>query len=135
MWLHEENAEESKIENIPDYKFMCFNGKVECLFVCSERNSADGLKVTFFDRDWNLLPFTRHYPKSEKEIQRPVNLEQMIEIAEKLSANLPFVRIDLYYVDGRIYFGEYTFFPGNGIEEFNPDEWDLRLGKMLELKK
>lgn len=135
LWLHEENAEESKIENIPDYKFMCFNGKVECLFVCSERNSADGLKVTFFDRDWNLLPFTRHYPKSEKEIQRPVNLEQMIEIAEKLSTNLPFVRIDLYYVDGRIYFGEYTFFPGNGIEEFNPDEWDLRLGKMLELKK
>lgn len=59
----------------------------------------------------------------------------MIEIAEKLSANLPFVRIDLYYVDGRIYFGEYTFFPGNGIEEFNPEEWDLRLGKMIELRK
>lgn len=114
---------------------MCFNGKVQCLFVCTERNSRSGLKVTFFDKNWNLLPFTRHYPKSEKKIQPPKNLNRMIEIAERLSAGIPFVRIDLYSVDNHIYFGEYTFFPGGGIEEFSPEEWDLNLGQMIELRK
>ena len=116
-----------------DYKFMCFNGKAKCSFVCSERFSSTGLKVTFFDRDWNVMPFERHYPKSEVSIPRPQNYEKMIELAEKLAEGIPFVRIDFYEVNGQIYFGEITFYPGSGFEEFTPEEWDKTLGDWIRL--
>lgn len=118
---------------LKDYKLMCFNGKVNCSFVCSERYSSDSLKVTFFDKEWNVLPFERHYPKSKTPINKPQNYEKMVELAEKLSKNIPFVRVDFYEVEGKIYFGEITFYPGSGFEEFNPDSTDTELGKLIEL--
>lgn len=116
-----------------DYKLMCFNGKVLYTFVCSERFSSDGLKVTFFDNNWNVMPFERHYPKSQKLIPKPKQFSEMIKIAETLAANIPFVRVDLYDISGQIYFGEMTFYPGSGFEEFNPKEWDEKLGKLISL--
>ena len=95
----------------------------------------EGVKVTFFDRDWQVMPFTRHYPKSEKVIEKPKNYELMIELAEKLSKNIPFVRVDFYEVNGKVYFGELTFFPGNGLEEFKPEEYDKMLGDYIDLEK
>lgn len=118
---------------INDYKFMCFGGKVKCSFVCSERFNSDCVKVTFFDRDWNVMPFERHYPKSAVPIQKPANYENMIMIAEKLSEDIPFVRIDLYEINGKIYFGEMTFFPGSGLEEFTPETADYELGNWIKL--
>ncbi len=118
---------------LKDYKIMCFNGKFECAFVCSERFSEDGLKVTFFDENWSVLPFERHYKKSERPIPCPKNYKKMIEFAEKLAKNMPFVRIDFYETGGRLYFGEITFFPGGGYEEFSPEKWDYKLGKMIDL--
>lgn len=118
---------------LSDYKFMCFNGKVKCVFTCTERFSKDGLKVTFFDINWNRLPFQRHYPQSNKEIKRPLNFDLMVKFAEKLSSNLPFARIDFYEVSGKIYFGEITLFPGSGMEEFTPEEWDRKLGKWINI--
>jgi hypothetical protein len=112
---------------------MCFNGEVKCSFTCTERYSDEGLKVTFFDRDWNVMPFERHYEKSRKEIQKPRNYDAMIQVAEKLSKNIPFVRVDLYEINGKMFFGELTFYPGSGMEEFRPDEWDYRMGEWLEL--
>ena len=116
-----------------DYKLMCFNGKVRCTFVCSERFSGAGLKVTFFDNDWNVMPFERHYPKSQKPIQKPNSFKMMKEFAEKLSRDIPFVRVDFYDICGRIYFGEMTFYPGSGWEEFSPFEWDEKLGDWISL--
>lgn len=116
-----------------DYKFMCFGGKVKCSFVCSERFSAQGLRVTFFDNDWNELPFERHYPKSDKVIPRPQNLEKMIRFSEKLSQEMPFVRVDFYEICGQIYFGELTFFPGSGYEKFTPADADNLLGSWINL--
>ena len=127
-------VDESGIE-LKDYKFMCFNGKVEMEFVCSDRYADDGLKVTFFDTQWNRLPFERHYPASKKEIKPPINLKKMIEMAECLAKNIPFVRIDFYEVNGRIYFGEITFYPGGGFEEFEPEAWDYILGNLIDLKE
>ena len=112
---------------------MCFGGKVKCIFTVTERFSGDGLKVTFFDSDWNPLPFERHYPKSNKFIPKPYNLEKMIELAEQLSDNIPFVRVDFYESGGKIYFGELTFYPGSGFEEFTPKEWDDILGSWLDI--
>lgn len=117
---------------LTDYKFMCFNGKVKCVFTCTERFS-EGLKVTFFDTDWNKLPFERHYPASNKQISSPQNLRKMVQLAEILSEGIPFVRVDFYESNDAIYFGEMTFFPGNGMEEFKPEEWDYKLGSWITL--
>ena len=116
-----------------DYKFMCFNGKVQCSFVCLDRNSQDGLKVDFYDLQWKKLPFKRHYPNSQLEIPKPKNYDLMLQLAEKLSKDIPFVRVDFYETNGTIYFGELTFYPGSGFEEFTPEKYDKILGDMLVL--
>lgn len=118
---------------LKDYKFMCFNGEVKCIFVCSEREEADGVKVTFFDNDWNLLNFTRKYEMSKKNISKPISLRKMIELAEKLSEGIPFVRVDFYEIDKKPYFGEMTFFPGSGFEKFSPEIWDKKLGSWMDI--
>ncbi len=125
--------EDSKAGFLDDYKFFCFDGKVRCVMTCTDRFSGKGLKATFFDKDWNKLPFARHYAPSEDEIGKPVNYQKMVELAEKLSAGMPFVRTDFYDIDGRLYFGELTFYPGSGMEEFIPEEADLKVGKWIEL--
>ena len=120
-------------EDIKDYKLMCFNGRFRCSFVCSERNSRSGLKVDFYDETWSLMPFTRHYPNSGVLTPKPVNYERMIAIAEKVSAGIPFLRVDFFEVEGKLYIGELTFYPGCGFEEFNPREWDYVLGDWIDL--
>lgn len=129
---------EKYIENdsgmeLVDYKLMCFNGKVKCSFICSRRYSKEGLKVTFYDREWKLMPFERHYQREKKPAKKPENYEKMLELAERLSYGIPFVRVDFYNVDGRVLFGEMTFYPGSGIEEFSPEEWDYELGSWIQL--
>lgn len=132
----EEYMEDKENTQLNDYKLMCFNGKVKCTFVCSERdNKEKGLAVTFFDNSWNKLPFQRHYRNSDKVIKQPKNFNKMIELAELLSKDLTFVRIDFYEVNNKIYFGEITFYPGAGFEEFNPPEWDKKLGSYINLEE
>lgn len=118
-----------------DYKLMCFNGKVKCSFVCSERYSAKGLHVTFFDREWNAMPFERKYPACREGLPKPLNYDKMLELAEQLSSGIPFVRVDFYEVFGKIYFGELTFYPGGGWEKFTPEEWDYELGSWIQLQE
>lgn len=120
---------------LTDYKFMCFDGKFEMAFTCTNRFSKDELRVTFFDKEWNVMPFERHYKKSDEPIDKPSNFELMILIAEKLSFGIPFVRIDFYETQNQLFFGEMTFFPGNGVEEFEPDFWDGKIGDLLYLNK
>lgn len=114
-------------EDIIDYKFMCFNGKLELLFLCLNR-TATNLNVDFYSKTWELMPFERHYKNSGKLIEKPKNYEKMVRIAEKLAIDFKFVRVDLYEINGKIYFGELTFCPGNGLEEFSPIEWDYKIG-------
>ncbi len=119
--------------DLPDYKLMCFGGKVKCSFTCTGRNTASGLHVTFYDRNWQKMPFARHYPVEEIPMPKPRNYEKMVELAELLATPLKFARIDFYDIGGRVYFGEITFFPGNGIEEFTPVEWDKKIGDWVEV--
>lgn len=130
----EKYMEDKKFKEIRDYKIMCFNGEPKMLFICNDR-FTDGLHVTFFDLDWNKLPFERHYPSSNKEIEKPINFDKMLEFSKKLSKNIPFVRVDWYEINGKLYFGELTFYPGSGYEEFKPFEWDEKIGEMINLKK
>ena len=121
-------------ESLIDYKFMCFNGKVEMFFVVSDRKSK--MSINFYDLDWNLLPFTRVYPNTTHPVLKPKNFDKMVEIAEKLSQPFPFVRVDFYEsAEGKLYVGELTFYPGGGYESFQPIEWDYKLGDMLKLPK
>ena len=131
--IAEEYIESPDGKELTDYKFMCFNGRVKLIFTCTDRYSESGLKVTFFDRDWNKMPFERHYPSSQISIEKPQNLVKMIDLAERLSEGIPTVRIDFYEVHNKIYFGEVTFFPGGGFEEFTPHEWDVRIGGWVQL--
>lgn len=119
-------------KELKDYKIMCFNGVPKCSFVCSNRSST-GLCVNFYDLDWNELPFERHYPRNKNNIDRPTKYNTMLELAQRLSKGLVFARIDFYEIYGRIYFGEITFYPGNGMEEFTPEEWDYKLGRWIKL--
>ena len=66
---------------------------------------------------------------------KPLQYEKMVELAEKLSQEIPFVRVDFYEVDGKIYFGELTFYPGSGFEEFTPEKWDYKLGEWIDLSQ
>lgn len=117
---------------IRDYKFFCFNGKPEIMFVSTDRETD--VKFDFFDMDFNHLDITNIHPQAGKPIEKPVLFDEMKEIAETLSAGIPHVRIDLYELNGRIYFGEYTFFHGGGFSLFNPDEWERRLGDLIKIQ-
>lgn len=134
----EQHMEDITTQDLPDYKFYCFNGVVKCIFVGRERfKNKKGVLVNLYDKDWNKLPFEHYHPNYEGDIPRPRNLTKMIEIAEKLAryVNNPFIRIDLYDINNRIYFGEFTFYPGGGFEEFRPEEWDFTLGSWMDLSK
>lgn len=133
--IEENIQEEDSKEQIKDYKIMCFNGEPKCSFVCSNRNAESGLCVNFYDYNWKPMPFERHYPKNKQEIEKPSQYNKMLELAKKLSKDIPFVRVDFYQKGEQIYFGELTFYPGSGMEEFTPDEWDEKLGKWIELPK
>ena len=116
-----------------DYKLLCYNGVHRNTLTCTERFSGEGLKVTFFDKEWNVMPFERDYPRSLKPIPKPQRYNEMIRLAEILSKGIPFLRVDFYEISGQIYFGELTFYPHCGFGPFQPEEWDHKLGEMIDL--
>ncbi len=120
--------------DLKDYKIMCFNGVAKCAFTCTGRFSEEGLRVTFFDDQWKELPFTRKYPRAENLIEKPIYFDEMKKIAEKVSCNMPFIRVDFYEVNGQLFIGELTLFPGSGLETFEPSEWDGILGNWIKLE-
>ena len=116
---------------LPDYKFMCFDGKPYCCWVDQGRFTNHTRNI--YDMNWELLPFMEHFPNSERTIPRPYNFEKMIEIAENLSEGFSHVRVDLYNIDGTIFFGELTFCESSGFCEISPDEYDLKMGDLWKL--
>ena len=116
-----------------DYKFWCFDGKVEYIQFLSERNIS-GLKMAFYDRDWVKQPFVYSHPLDEKDMPRPDNLEKMIGLAEQLSKDFGHVRVDFYRLDdGTIYFGEMTFTSASGVCHWNIPGINDKFGEMIKL--
>jgi hypothetical protein len=114
------------------YNIMCFNGKpriVQVAYGDKQSNSA----VDYFDWQWQRLPFTQNLPNISKPYAAPSNFSEMLELANTLAQPFPFVRIDLFNTNGKIYFSECTFYPNAGNAPFKPSEWDLKLGEMLQL--
>ena len=120
-----------KDEGINDYKFFCFDGKPIIMFIATDR--AKDVKFDFFDMEFNHLDIVNIHPQADKIPEKPICFDKMKEIAEKLSKGFKFMRVDLYEIDGKVYFGEYTFYHGGGFWLFHPDEWEQKLGYLLEL--
>lgn len=119
---------------LKDYKWFCFDGEVKALFIARERGSkTEETKFDFYDTEFNHLPFTNGHPNSSREIKKPAGFEKMKVIAEKLSKDIPHVRVDLYDINGKIYFGELTFFHWSGAMPFEPEEWDYKFGSWIKL--
>ena len=116
-----------------DYKFFCFNGEPKFLFVGTDRDTE--VCFDFFDIEFNHLEIKQIHPNSKKVISKPKNYERMIEICKVLSKDFPHVRVDLYNIDGTIYFGELTFYHFAALEPFSPKEWDYKFGQMFDISK
>jgi len=117
---------------INDYKFFCFHGEPKIMFIATDREKD--CRFDFYDMDFNHLDIVNIHPQADEDkvIERPVCFDEMKKISEILSAGFPFVRIDLFEVNGKVYFGEYTFFHGSGFYLFKPDHWEQELGEWLE---
>lgn len=118
---------------LKDYKFFTFDGKVKAIFIATDRNSDSETCFDFYDRDFNHLPIINGHPNSKEKILKPANYEKMIELAEELGKGIPHVRVDFYNVNGKIYFGEMTFFHWSGLKKFEPEEYDKIFGDWISL--
>lgn len=119
--------------SINDYKFFCFNGRVEFMKVDFDRNTVH--RANYYDRDFNLLKFGEeaYPPDYTKAIGKPECFKQMIPLAEKIAGDIRFLRVDFYEVGGRILFGETTFYPASASGRFTTPDVDMEIGKLLTL--
>lgn len=131
--IAEEFMEDAETKELRDYKFFCINGKVELLFIATGRQTQEEPYFDFFDTDYNHLPFKHGHPNAPIKPIKPKNFDLMKIISEKLSLNLPQIRVDLYEINGNIYFGELTLFHHSGMVQFDPPTWDYQLGELLKL--
>ena len=119
---------------LKDYKFFCFNGEPKMLFVATDReNPNEETKFDFFDMNFELLPFVNGHKHAKTTPVKPKGFDRMVEVARQLSKGIPHVRVDLYDINGEVYFGEMTFFHWSGFVPFEPREWDTEIGKWLIL--
>ena len=127
--------DKSHINNaVNDYKIFCYDGKPEYVICISDRYS-DQCNHLIYDTQWNKIRVSSENARINEDAPRPESLEEMLEIAAKLSEDFPFARIDLYSVAGKVYFGEITFYPWSGYMEFEPDEFDFILGEKFSLRR
>lgn len=125
---------DEKQADLLDYKFFCFNGKVACVYGISDRQVGVSAQLGIYDVDFNKLAVDRCDERHQIEtLQKPLNYQKMVDLAEKLSSNFPHVRVDLYNINGCIYFGELTFYDGSGYMKYNPDEFDEQLGEKFDV--
>lgn len=121
-------------ENVNDYKFNCYNGFAESVMICTGRGSGD-TKFYFFDKSWNLKRYNRRGKDAPKDftLPKPKGIEKMFDLASTLSKDIPFVRVDMYNIDGEIYFGEMTFYPASGFDGNLLPETDVFFGNMIKI--
>lgn len=126
----EELLNDGNLDGPLDYRFWCFDGSPAVIQIDNHSHSINN----FYDTTWTRLDLSYREISADCEIQRPQNLAEMIEIASKLSSRFDFIRVDLYNIDGHIYFGELTFTPVAGRLRFKPAHWDQDLGKLWKIR-
>lgn len=119
--------------NLIDYKIYCFNGLPKYFHLDVNRHTNH--QRCFYDDKWNKIEnVTLHYPYYNGYIQKPEKLDEMLNLAKIISSSFKFVRVDFYYINNRIYFGEATFYPGSGFEKFSNPIYEEIFGELLKLK-
>ena len=121
-------------DNLPVYKFLCFNGEPEIIQVIQDDKQINE-SIDYFDCHWNLLEMRQDYPNSTNHYKKPLLLNNMLDIVRILANNMPFVRVDLYLINDKIYFSEFTMFSDAGIARFYPYDWDNKLGDLIDLSR
>lgn len=135
-YLEESGEESTEIAGLTDYKFYCFNGTPQYLYVSKGLEDHSTAKISFLTLDWQFAPFKRSdFAGFDSLPPKPTKLDEMIEIAGKLAEGKKFLRVDLYQVDDKIYFSELTFSPCSGMMPCEPREWDRKLGDMLRIDR
>lgn len=130
--LAEEYIVDESGYELKDYKFFCFSGKPYMMFIASGRTKGE-TTFDYFDMNFNHLDITQSHPNANHAYEKPKDFEKMIELASKLSAGIPQLRVDFYYVNGKILVGELTFFHYGGFVPFHPNKWDAILGDLIQL--
>ena len=134
--IAEAYMEDEDSDDLRDYKFYCFNGTPKFLYVSESLSDHDKARISFASMGWEKMSVKRSdYATFDTLPKRPKNFELMVEFGKKLSAGIPFLRVDLYEINGAVYFGELTFFPGSGFTSLKPEEWDYRLGQWIDLSQ
>jgi len=126
-------SNDTKFKGLNDYKFLCFNGEAKYIVFDVDRQTEH--KRNIYDTKWNYINVSTDHPNIEDRIPKPEGLDEMLGVANKLAADFPFVRVDLYWVNEKVYFGELTFYPWTGYVQFEPDEFDFILGDLLPINK
>ena len=126
----EKYMEDNKTKELRDYKFFCFNGIPKFMFLATDRQKNQ-TKFNFYDMNFNLLPFTQGHPNDLRKISKPEKFDEMVALSKKLSVNIPHVRVDFYEINGKVYFGEMTFYHYSGFTKFDPEEWDEKFGNYI----
>ncbi len=129
----ERYLENEGLGELVDYKWYCYGGRPEVLFVCCGRHKPGGVRYDAFDMDWNQLHTCKGRPSLGLGWPKPADFAAMREIARDLSQGFPFIRVDLYSVQGRIYFGELTFYPDGGLVPFSPEPFNRFFGDFFQL--
>lgn len=120
-------------DEMVEYKLFCFDGEVKCILVCQGEAHGSGRTNTFYDLNFNRLPITAKYPQNTDTLERPAQLDELIELSHKITIGIPQARADWYVVNGKIYFGEVTFFHDSGFTPLRPIEWDKTFGDWIKL--
>ena len=130
----EEYMEDARTQELRDYKFFAFNGIVKAVFIATGRQDPnDETRFDFFDDEFNHLDIVNGHPQANSAPEKPVCFEEMKSLASKLSKGIPQVRVDFYEVNGKVFFGEMTFFHWSGLKPFEPEKWDEVFGSWIVL--
>lgn len=123
-------------DDLTDFKVHCFSGEPKAIQVIYDRFKDSGMKNEHYDLNWNKIPFGRgKYLTTNVDFPKPDCLNEILYYAKQLSTGIPFLRVDFYIINKKVYFGEMTFFPASGFGTFNPEEFDFLWGKWIELPK
>lgn len=123
--------EEDESGVLTDYKVFCFNGVPKIVYISKDK--AEDPTTDFFDENFNHLEMRMRDPNSKTVPKKPKFYDEMLDIARKLSANIPHVRVDFYYINNRIYVGELTFFHCGGLQRIEPKSWEKKMGEWIDI--
>ena len=131
--LHEDTNQHD-VKGLVDYKFYCFNGEAKYLYVSKGLENHATARISFLNMDWQFAPFGRSdFAPFDELPEKPSRFDEMVKIANRISKGHSFLRVDLYQINGQIYFSELTFHPCSGMMPFKPEKWDKIFGEWIAL--